>query len=322
MSSNRKLFTFFIYLCILCATSVPTFLFRVHKDPSQKLLPTENNTIPIPHKRNCTFIVHNPWGRLGNNLFQFASAFGLSLQYSCRLYLGSDMIAALSQYFEIQLPDLLTQSELNITFPIEKLYNHCTHIPKLIQFNESNHLELDGYWQAHTHFLNQTDRIKQQLRFKQTVVDPVKNFLQTNVSDHVSQLIGVHVRRGDFVGQRNISSDQFIFTAMDYFRRKYGRTKFIFVSDDKAYCREQFGQRNDTYFTPNSFNPAQDMALLSLCHHVIITVGTFGWWGAYLLQDKNGEILTDSKPNHDPLDVPCEGSVFFPPWFKFLNEIN
>lgn len=322
LSFNRKLLACFICLCVLCAASVPTLLFRAQKHSDQKSLSKQNNTTSISHKRNCTLVVYNSVGRLGNNLFQFASAYGLSLQYSCRLYFGPDIITTLSQYFEIHLPDLLTQSELKKTSPIEQFYNHCTHIPKLIRSADFDHLELYGYWQTYRHFVNQTDRIKQQLRFKQSVQDPVKDFLRINVSDNVSQLIGVHVRRGDYIQQRNISSDQFIFTAMNHFRRKYGQTKFVFVSDDKEYCREKFGKRNDTYFTPNSFNPAQDMALLSLCHHVIITVGTFGWWGAYLLQNRSGEILTDSKPNHDPLDIQCKASEYFPPWFTFLNQTN
>lgn len=148
LSSNKKLFAFFIDLYILCAASIHTFLFCVQKTRARSY---------YQHKRNCTFIVHNPVCRLGNNLFQFASAFGLSLQHSCWLYLGPDMITALSQYFEIKLLELLTQSVLNIISPIEQLYNHCTHIPNLIPCNESNHLELAGYWQAHTYFLSQTD---------------------------------------------------------------------------------------------------------------------------------------------------------------------
>lgn len=330
---RKKRVKFFIYVCIFCAATASVLSFSVHNRIQEKFLSTRNLTTSIPNmttsipqkllstpkKRNCTVILHNPLGRLGNVLFEFASAYGLSLQHSCRLYLGPRLIEELSQYFDIHVTDLLTEAQLKSISSIQHLYNHCTYFPELLQSNKSEHVELTGYWQAQKHFANQTDQIRAQLRFKQTVVEPVKNFLQTNVSDNSSQLIGIHIRRGDFIGQRRVSPDQFIFNAMNYFQKKYSRTKFIFTSDDKNYCREKFGGRNNTYFTPNSFNPAQDMALLTLCHHIIITVGTYGWWGAYLLQNQSGEIITDSKPNHDPLDVDCKASVFFPPWFKFLN---
>ena len=327
---------FFIYIGIFCAATVFVFSFDIHdKIPEkllsasniptltrQKLFKTPNITTTKRHKRNCTVILQNPLGRLGNILFEFASAYGLSLEHSCHLYLGPRMIEELRKYFDIHVTDLLTEFQLKNITPIEQLYNHCTYFPELLQPNKSEHVELVGYWQAQKHFANQTDAIRAQLQFKQTVLEPVKSFLQTNVSDNVSQLVGVHIRRGDFIGLRKVSSDQFIFEAMDYFQRKYNRTKFIIASDDKKYCREKFGGRNNTYFTPDSFNPAQDMALLTLCHHVIITVGTYGWWGAYLLQNRTGEVLTDSKPNHDPLAVNYEASVFFPSWFKFFNKTN
>lgn len=321
-SLERKRFKYFIYICLLCAASVSVLPFAIREKIRPSVLPTQNFTRSILLKKNCTVIVRNPLGRLGNILFEFASAYGLSLEHSCHLYLGPNMIDALRTFFDIHLSNLLTESELKNISSIQSLYNHCTYFPKLLQVNQSQHIELTGYWQSQKHFLNQTDQIREQLHFKPDVINPVKNFLEQNVTDNTSQLIGIHIRRGDFVGQRTVSSDQFIFKAMDYFQRKYHQTKFIFVSDDKKYCRNQFGKRNDTYITPNSFNPAQDMALLTLCHHVIITVGTYGWWGAYLLQNQTGEVITDSKPNHDPLDVDCQASVFFPSWFKFLNGTN
>ena len=241
---------------------------------------------------------------------------------SCDLYIGPNIIRELSQYFEINLTNLLTEFDLNHTLPVKPIYNHCTYFPKLFQPNTYQTIELTGYWQAQKHFVNQTDHIRRQLRFKQSILDPVKRFIQTEIKNNISNLVGIHIRRGDFVGARSVSSDKYIFAGMAYFMRKYGPSHFIFVSDDKSYCRKVFGKRNDTYFTPDSFTPAQDMAMITLCHHAIITVGTYGWWGGFLLHNRTGEVLTDSKPDRSALDVDCEASAYFPPWFKFLNRTN
>jgi galactoside 2-L-fucosyltransferase 1/2 len=303
---------------MVCVTIAFIYLLNTHQSMSNKLSLTVKPPRSI-RKRNCTVILHNPLGRLGNVLFEFASAYGLSLEHSCRLYIGPGLMRELNQYFELNLSDLLTESEFNRTSPIQQMYNHCTYFPGLFQPNTSQHIELVGYWQAQKHFFNQTDQIREQLRFRSTVLDPVKKFIERTFKNTTKTLVGVHIRRGDFLGQRKISSDQFIFDAMAYFTRKYNSTKFILVSDDKNYIRNVFGKRNDTFFTPDSFTAAQDMALLTLCDHVIITVGTYGWWGGYLLHNRTGEVLTDSKPDHSPVDVNCEASVFFPHWFKFLN---
>ncbi|CAF4028973.1 unnamed protein product, partial [Adineta steineri] len=85
-----------------------------------------------------------------------------------------------------------------------------------------------------------------------------------------------------------------------------------YVSDDKNYCRKTFGEKNNVLVTPDSFNAADDLAILTLCEHTILTVGTFGWWGAFLSHNRLGDVLTDSKPDYTPLDVNCRKDDFFP----------
>ncbi len=305
---------------MICVMIVCIISLNLHEMTLNKLFSRLKYTQLI-RKRNCTIILRDPSGRFGNNLFQFATAYGLSLEHSCRLYINPNIIKLLNRYFEINLPDLLTESELNRTLPIQRIYTHCTYFPQLFQPNTSQHIEIGGFWQVQKHFIKQRDQIREQLRFKETVLHPVKKFLETAMKNRTLTLVGIHIRRGDFLKiRRKTSSDKFIFDAMGYFRRKYNWTKFIIASDDKTYCRKVFGKTTNTFLTPNSFTAVQDMALLTLCHHVIITVGTYGWWGGYLLHNRNGEVLTDSKADHSPVDVNCEASAFFPPWFKFLKS--
>jgi galactoside 2-L-fucosyltransferase 1/2 len=302
-------------MCIIIAC-IP--IIDIHDKLLHRLFLKVNYTVSVREKY-CTVIVRNPLGRLGNVLFEFATAYGLSLDHSCHLYIGPNFIKKLRLYFKINLTNLLTESELNHILSIKQIYNHCTYFPKLFHPNKSENIELVGYWQVHKYFVNHMNEIRHQLQFKNTILNQAKNFIKTNISSTISNLVGIHIRRGDFIGQRKISSDKFIFDAMTYYKTKYHSVNFIFVSDDKLYCRNVFGKRNDTFFTPNSFTPAMDMAILTLCDHIIITVGTYGWWAGFLLHNRTGEILTDAKPNHSPLDVNCEPSVFFPSWFSFLN---
>jgi galactoside 2-L-fucosyltransferase 1/2 len=202
------------------------------------------------------------------------------------------------------------------------MYSHCSYFPDLFRPNTSQVIDLVGYWQSYKHFINHTNQIKNQLQFKKNVLKPARRFLTKTIQNNISNVVGIHIRRGDFIGQRKVSSDKFIFDGMNYFIRKYHSVNFIIVSDDKPYCQKTFGKRNDTFITPDSFTAPEDMAILTLCDHIIITVGTYGWWGAFLLHNRTGEVITDSKPDHSALDVDCAASVFFPPWFKFLNKTN
>jgi galactoside 2-L-fucosyltransferase 1/2 len=250
----------------------------------------------------------------------FASAYGLSLNRSCQLYIDSDIITELNKSFEINLPNLVPKSQLNHSTPVQKIYNHCSFLTYLLHSNNSYSIELLGFWQVYKYFIDHIEEIRRQLRFKQTILNRVNSFLDKNINRSVSTVVGIHIRRGDFLLVRRVSSNQYIFNAMLHFLSKYRSVIFVIVSDDKQYCRKVFGQRNNVLLTPDSFSAADDLATLTVCEHSILTVGTFGWWGAFLLLNRVGDVLTDSKPDHTPLDVNCRQDDYFPPWFSFLNN--
>ena len=117
-----------------------------------------------------------------------------------------------------------------------------------------------------------------------------------------------------------MSSDKYIIDSMAYFAGNYKKVHFIIISDDRMYCAKAFGNKTNVLFTPVSFDRVDDMAVVTLCDHVIITVGTFGWWTAFLLGNKTGKVLTDSKPDYSALDVDCNAADFFPVWYSFLGN--
>ena len=59
------------------------------------------------------------------------------------------------------------------------------------------------------------------------------------------------------------------------------RVVFIATCDDNdmLWCETQL-RREDIEMAPPAW-PATHMALLARCDHVIMSVGTFGWWGGW-----------------------------------------
>ena len=104
--------------------------------------------------------------------------------------------------------------------------------------------------------------------------------------------ICVHVRRGDFLLQSNIKhgyrvpSSLDIQNAMNYMQTKFKDIVFIVISNDLEWCKENLNRTN-VYFS-NFTSANEDFVLMCKCDHMIMTVGTFGWWGAWFTSWRGG----------------------------------
>jgi galactoside 2-L-fucosyltransferase 1/2 len=91
-----------------------------------------------------------------------------------------------------------------------------------------------------------------------------------------------HVRRGDFIKKARLDQGYaipdvaFFEKARQFYLNKFHRVQFIVVSNEKEWCMKNMFNVHVSNFS----DPADDLALLSLCDHVVVTLGTFGWWGA------------------------------------------
>ncbi|KAK3889162.1 hypothetical protein Pcinc_006737 [Petrolisthes cinctipes] len=106
--------------------------------------------------------------------------------------------------------------------------------------------------------------------------------------------VGFHIRRTDYEGffkrryGGRLPETAYYTRALSHYRTKFpDAAVFIVASDDLKYARSELDQYHDVFFSPG-FSPGEDMALLASCNHSIITVGSYGFWSAYLA---GGEVV-------------------------------
>jgi hypothetical protein len=115
--------------------------------------------------------------------------------------------------------------------------------------------------------------------------------------------VALQVRRGDFVtvGADKVTPPEYFYNAIDRINNdisKQNSAKIVFFvfSNDIPFCKNIFSIRNDEFvFVDINDNDsgAEDMYLMSLCRHFIISASSFGWWGAFLSSvDKNKIVIT------------------------------
>lgn len=230
-------------------------------------------------------------GRLGNQLFQYYTAYALARRIKEPLFFDIDR----SDSFAIQ--DVLDVSKagpsilrkyLGPSGIAGKFYRKVQRVlpVKLRTFVQEPRQEffaafaqmqqpcyLDGYWQSYKYFedLEPAD-------FEPLIASISKIAGDDDFFPDAANSVVIHVRRTDAVGQFPELGDYY-YRAID----KFGwDKKFLVVSDDPAYCRDYFRDYTFVRVLPEGRTAFQDLNLLVHASSAIIANSTFSWWGAYL----------------------------------------
>lgn len=252
---------------------------------SANLSTASTDKTPLKRKRkleNDFYTTASPKGRLGNQMFQYASLLGVvdinNRSLPKAFYPRNSLVA---KYF--QLTHVSDRSAKG--FKVIKEIGSGTYDPKFENLPPEN-VRLSTYLQSWKYF----HRIDSVIRREFTFPQPVRNRTQqqlrklTEGRENVIK-IGVHVRRGDRVGKRIVGHFQlprlsYYQRAADYFRSKYRDVIFIVVTTDRQWCQKLLEMKD---FVLADDAPTQEhLSLLTQCDHVIVSIGTFGWWGGYL----------------------------------------
>ena len=80
------------------------------------------------------------------------------------------------------------------------------------------------------------------------------------------------------------------------FDKKLDNPVFYMFSDDIEWCRKNI-KSSDKYFfvEANKDTPFENMELMSLCKHNIISNSTYEWWGAFLNKNKQKIVIYPKK---------------------------
>jgi galactoside 2-L-fucosyltransferase 1/2 len=160
-----------------------------------------------------------------------------------------------------------------------------------------------AYLQSYKYFENvPSGPMMEALAFLPPVQAAANEFMAqfAGTTESPSVIVGIHVRHGDLVniGYINFPVDSFFEGAMARFRDKYGAgVQFVVASDEIGWCAEQsYFKDPNVHLTSASNSPSIDMAIMASCDHFIVSVGTFGWWCAWLgAHQRGGDVIFYDK---------------------------
>ena len=223
-------------------------------------------------------------GRLGNQMFQYASLRGIAKNngYNWMIPPPAEDSSKFDEWKHHQLFNCFemtnlqnlnvqytdgerpTVQEKDFTFD-EELFNNC---PKWV--------DICGFLQSEKYFKNIEEEIRKDFRFREDYLIPSKEMISG-----VDKPVALHIRRTDYLDLDHHNS-----LGLDYYEE--GLSKFddnrtvIIFSDDPAWCKDQKLFDSDRFLVAEGNSQYIDMCLMTLCVGHIIANSSFSWWGAWL----------------------------------------
>jgi hypothetical protein len=217
--------------------------------------------------------------RFGNQLFFVAGTIGIALKNNTSYSFGSQMGHGGTDYsiiFEKKIP-VSNESFENVYY--QNGFNYS-------DISLTTDTEIKGYFQSEKFFKHCESVIKEQFKFKESIVNEVME-LYPNIQNSAS----IHIRRGDYLNQL----DYHPILDVNYYDKFISEhtsdcEKIYVFSDDIEWCKTVFIGKRFVFPNFKQHNDLFSFILLSLSQKIAISNSTYSWWASWLNQNKNKQI--------------------------------
>ncbi|XP_036599485.1 galactoside alpha-(1,2)-fucosyltransferase 2-like [Trichosurus vulpecula] len=272
----------------------------------------------------------NTKGRLGNQMGQYATLYALAKLNRKRAVISPKMQKTLGRLFHITLPVLTDTEDLQIPWVSYQLEDRMKHEYRHIPWK---YIFFKGFPCSWTFYHHLRDEILREFSLHVKVREEAQAFLHQvrKGRGHSLTFVGVHVRRGDYVHvmperwEGVVADRGYLEQALDWFRARYTNVVFVVTSDGMAWCRRNIDtSKGDVVFARGWMRKSaeKDFALLTQCNHTVMTIGTFGFWAAYMAGGNTVYLANYTLPNSKFLKIFKPEAAFLPEWVGIPADLS
>ena len=254
-------------------------------------------------------------GGLGNQLFQYATAYALAKKNRAQLQLDiSDALEYKTHPYRLNMlfceGEFIKKNNL-IRKIIFKLglgdFVSSYFVEKKLLFDQSlsdvdRNISLFGYFQDERYFLDVCDDLKRMFKPKCQLNNEQKAICR-NISS--KNTLAIHVRRGDYLSDEQ-SNKIHGSCSLNYYKSAVNKlinenvinsnTKLFVFSDDIEWCKlNLLFDLNTIFVNGDEGSPEIDLYIMSKAEHFVISNSTFSWWSAWLSDSPEKKVIAPKK---------------------------
>ena len=275
-------------------------------------------------------IVARVQGGLGNQLFIYAFGRYLACKYNTELKLDT----SLNDAYKDSHHDFYKLDNFNIKAGIattEEMENLNFFVPRTFYFepedlNCPDNSIIDGYYQSGSYF--DDPEVEKILREELTLKNPLGKNSATWEKKILSAecAVSVHFRLTDYATplQRSIRgnlSRHYYADCIAELKKLYPQMTLFVFSDDWDRAKKILPDNLDVPFeiVTGCEKSFEEMYLMSICKHNIISNGTFAWWGAWLNKNPDKKVFAPAEWNRGGW---CGDTAVPESWIKINSRFD
>jgi hypothetical protein len=242
-------------------------------------------------------------GRLGNQMFQYASLLGISKQHGYEYAIPPKEIFGTN---DEKVKDDIDDTIYDV-FNIDPKNKGISSFPVLMEKNHSfdsnlfekcpDNIDLMGYFQTSKYFENVEEEIRKEFQFAKEIKEVCEKCLPSD------ECISLHIRRGDYAKLQ----DYHILLDEEYYKKSLEHFSddlpVIIFSDDPEWCHLQNIFSSDRFIISENNKTGIDLCLMAMCKYHIIANSSLSWWGSYLSDSK--KTIAPKKWFNEKLGYDC-----------------
>ena len=221
-----------------------------------------------------TFSALGNYGRLGNQIFQYASLFSVGFLRGIEVGIPTDQ--KISDVFELQ-----SAKDIPKDFEPKFIASESSFAFDPNLFLIPDGVDIRGYFQSGHYFRHCQEALRKELKFHPGIRGKAQDFLKSRSQ---IPLCSLHVRRGDYTNlshyHKNLGTDYYQ-QACNIVKSNVPNAKFLVFSDDPEWCKQIFTDTSN-FEVVEIGDDAVELCVMSNCPIHIIANSSFSWWGAWL----------------------------------------